>query len=168
MFLHFAVGFSVSLERFWHWRRKGLVVSAVSLQEKQLAIKAQIHKNVKNALKKKVLKNWCGCQIKKKHDFCSDPSNHKDTRHFLMMHLFSQNLAHSYIFTFFRQQNVEKCLVFSSRFGVFWYIVLITYFKKLPENIFCSNLFCLLFMWTPWTHLLLHKMQEECNSSLYF
>lgn len=119
MFLHFAVGFSVSLERFWHWRRKGLVVSAVSLQEKQLAIKAQIHKNVKNALKKKVLKNWCGCQIKKKHDFCSDPSNHKDTRHFLMMHLFSQNLAHSYIFTFFRQQNVEKCLVFSSRFGVF-------------------------------------------------
>lgn len=65
MFLHFAVGFSVSLERFWHWRRKGLVVSAVSLQEKQLAIKAQIHKNVKNALKKKVLKNWCGCQIKK-------------------------------------------------------------------------------------------------------
>lgn len=52
MFLHFAVGFWVSLERFWHWRRKGLVVSAVSLQEKQFAIKAQIHKNVKNALKK--------------------------------------------------------------------------------------------------------------------
>ena len=89
-----------------------------------------------------------------------------------MMHLFSQNLAHSNIFTFFKQQNVEKCFVFSSRFSAFWYIVLITYFKKLPKNIFCSNLFCFLFMWTPWTHLLLHlflvflinRIQSEGNN----